>query len=325
MPSYTRYVARRALRVFATLFLVVTFNFWLFHLLPGNYAQLAGRAGALDPKAVHSLKASYGLDKSNWQQYTIYLKKIVTFNWGTSFSSHDPVWTLVWQAFLNTLILVVPALVLMLIVGVLLGVVAGWRRGSKMDTTIVTTSLGLWSLPTFWFGMMLVLTFSVWLGGLPVAGKETYGAYYPSIFDKFYDVSTHLLLPMLTIAVVSVGQFVLIMRNSLADVRDSDYMVTARAKGIRPRRMLWNHAVPNAMLPTYTLAALNLGILISTTIQVETVFSWPGLGLLIYNAVNNRDYPVLEASFLLIAVVVVITNFLADLTYGLLDPRIEDT
>lgn len=324
MPSFARYVARRALRVVVTLFVVVTFNFWLFHLLPGNYAQLAGRAGALSPRAVQALKASYGLDKSTRQQYVIYLKHVATFNWGTSFTSHDPVSTLVWGAFLNTLILVTPALVLMLVVGILLGVVAGWRRGSKLDTTIVTTSLGLWSLPTFWFGMMLVLTFSVWFGGLPVAGMETYGAYYPTIFDKGYDIGLHLLLPTLTIALVSVGQFVLIMRNSVADVGDSEYMVTARAKGIRPRRMLWRHAVPNAMLPTYTLAALNLGILISTTIQVETVFSWPGLGLLIYNAVNTRDYPVLEASFLLIAVVVVLTNFVVDLTYALLDPRIEE-
>jgi peptide/nickel transport system permease protein len=325
MSGYPRYVVRRILRVIVTLFVVVTFNFWLFHLLPGNYAQLAGRSGALDPSAVAALKRSYGIDKSKWEQYTIYLKKLVTFDWGTSYSSHEPVGTLVWQAFLDSLILVVPALILMLLAGVFFGVVAGWRRGTKTDTTIVMTSLGLWSLPTFWFGMMLVLTFSVWIGGLPVAGMDTYGAYYPSIFDHAYDVTTHLLLPTLTIALVSVGQFVLIMRNSLADVQDADYMVTARAKGIRPRRLLWSHAVPNAMLPTYTLAALNLGILISTTIQVETVFSWPGLGLLIYNAVNNRDYPVLEVAFLVIAVVVIMCNLIADLTYGLIDPRIEET
>ena len=322
--SRARYIGRQAARSAVTLFVVVTFNFWLFRILPGSYTQLITRAGSLDPAATKALKRSFGLDHSLIDQYFIYLKHLVTFNWGVSFVSREPVASIVGDALLNTLILITPAFFLMVFLGIGLGVIAGSKRDSHTDTSIVTASLALWSLPTFWFGLMLILLFSGTIGVLPVAGLQTYGATYATPFDKMYDVGLHLLLPTITLALGSIAQFVLIMRNSLGEVLDEDYMTTARAKGLGRRRIIWGHGVPNAFLPTFTLTALNLGILLSTTIQVETVFSWPGIGLLIYTSVTERDYPVLEASFLVIGVVVIFANFVADIVYSRLDPRITD-
>jgi peptide/nickel transport system permease protein len=257
-------------------------------------------------------------------QYLLYLKNLVTLNWGYSFTSRLPVTQLVGTALVNTLILVTAAYVLIVIFGILFGVIAGNKRGTRVDTAIVTTSLGLWSLPTFWFGLLLLLVFSVWSGGLPVAGMETFGATYATPFDKVYDIFLHLILPTVTIALGSIAQFVLVMRSSLVEISGEQFIVTARAKGLIPRRILWRHAVPNAFLPTFTLTALYLGILLSGTVQVEAVFSWPGIGYLLYNSVSTRDYPVLEFAFLVLAWFVVIANLLADLTYGRLDPRVRN-
>jgi peptide/nickel transport system permease protein len=225
------------------------------------------------------------------------------------------------EALVNTIVLITVAYFLTVLAGVVLGVFAGRRAGTLADSAIVTSSLALWSMPTFWLGLVLVFVFSVWLGGLPVAGMVTYDAGYSGL-DHVLDVGWHLILPTVTLVVGSIAQYALIMRNSLVGVLDEDYVTTARAKGLRPRRVLWNHAVPNALLPTFTLSWLNIGIFLSTTLQVEVVFSWPGLGLLIFQSVNQRDYPVLEVAFLAIAAVVIVANLLNDLLYPLLDPRI---
>ena len=317
-----RRFSNRISQTVLTLFIVVTFNFWLFRLLPGNFTQLLSRAGALDPAAVASLKQSFGLDKSPVEQYVLYIKNLVTFNWGTSYVSHQPVFQMVFQALVNTIVLITVAYILTVIIGVALGVFAGRRAGRLADSVTVTTSLALWSVPTFWLGLVLVFIFSVWFVGLPVSGMTTYAATYSTPFDQVVDIGLHLILPTITLVISSIAQYTLIMRNSLVTVLDEDYVTTARAKGLSSRRVLWRHAVPNALLPTFTLTWLNIGIFLSTTLQVEVVFSWPGLGSLIFQSVNQRDYPVLEVSFLTIAVVVIAANLLNDLLYPLLDPRI---
>jgi peptide/nickel transport system permease protein len=306
-----------------TFFVVVTFNFWLFRVLPGNFTLLMARAGTLDPAAAENLKRSFGLDKSPLEQYALYLKNLVTLNWGTSYITGEPVLPQVLQAVMNTILLITVAYVLTILVGVLLGVMAGSHAGRGADSWIVTLSLALWSMPTFWLGLLLILLFSVWIGGLPLAGMETYGVTYTNGFDHSADVGMHLILPTLTLVVGSIAQYTLIMRNSLISVVDEDYVTTAKAKGLSASRVLWVHVVPNSLLPTFTLTWLNIGILLSATIQVETVFSWPGLGSLIYQSVNQRDYPVLELAFLTIAVVVIVANLLNDLLYPLMDPRIR--
>lgn len=319
------YPVRRTAQAAATLFAVATFNFWLFRLLPGDPARMIARESRLSPEAYEQLRESFGLNEPAWEQYLIYLTKIYRFDTGISFKARMPVTDLLRPALYNTLILTGAALVLIFVFGLAFGVAAGWRRGTRTDSSLTLTALTLWSLPTFWVGLMLVLLFSITLGWLPVAGIRSVAAVYRTPFAEVQDVLAHLILPASTIAVVSIGSIALIMRNSLSEVADEDYMLAARARGLRPRTILWRYGVRNAFLPTFTLMALTLGLLMAGTIQTEVVFSWPGLGLLMYDAVQTRDLPLLEASFFVIAVIVVLATTAADLLYSRLDPRIRSS
>ena len=319
------YPVRRTAQAAATLFAVATFNFWLFRLLPGDPARMIARESRLSPEAYEQLRESFGLNEPAWEQYLIYLTKIYRFDTGISFKARMPVTDLLRPALYNTLILTGAALVLIFVFGLAFGVAAGWRRGTRTDASLTLTALTLWSLPTFWVGLMLVLLFSITLGWLPVAGIRSVAAVYRTPFAEVQDVLAHLILPAFTIAVVSIGSIALIMRNSLSEVADEDYMLAARARGLRPRTILWRYGVRNAFLPTFTLMALTLGLLMAGTIQTEVVFSWPGLGLLMYDAVQTRDLPLLEASFFVIAVIVVLATTAADLLYSRLDPRIRSS
>jgi peptide/nickel transport system permease protein len=205
------------------------------------------------------------------------------------------------------------------------GVFAASRHGSRTDGGLVVSSLVFWSLPTFWVGMLLIFLFAVTLGWLPIAGMYTADALYPTVFTRFADLARHLVLPTIAMVLVDVAQFVLITRSSLLATLSEDFMTTARAKGLHPRRVLWRHGVRNALLPVVTATTLYASATVGGTIQVETVFSWPGMGQLIYLSVVRRDYPVMEACFLIFAVVVVLANFASDVTYRLLDPRVRLT
>jgi peptide/nickel transport system permease protein len=319
------YPARRVGQAVITLFGVATFNFWLFRMLPGNPLRVIAREGRLSMEAVESLKIQFGLDGSIWSQYLRYLTKIFRFDTGISFRTRSPVSDSIVPALNNTLILVGFSIILIFAIGLAIGITAGWRRGTRTDSVLTLTALTLWSLPTFWVGMILVLVFSIQFGVLPVAGIRSVAGIYSGPFDEAADILRHLILPGVTIALVSVGQIALVMRNSLAEVMDEDYMLAARSRGLRPRVVLWRHGVRNAFLPTFTLMALTLGMLMVGTIQTEVVFSWPGLGLLMFKAVGDRDFPILEASFFVIAVVVVLGTLVADLFYSRLDPRIRST
>ncbi len=276
-------------------------------------------------EAVESLKIQFGLDGSIWSQYLRYLTKIFRFDTGISFRTRSPVADSIVPALNNTLILVGFSIILIFAIGLAIGITAGWRRGTRTDSVLTLTALTLWSLPTFWVGMILVLVFSIQFGVLPVAGIRSVAGIYSGPFDEAADILRHLILPGVTIALVSVGQIALVMRNSLAEVMDEDYMLAARSRGLRPRVVLWRHGVRNAFLPSFTLMALTLGMLMVGTIQTEAVFSWPGLGLLMFKAVGDRDFPILEASFFVIAVIVVLGTLVADLFYSRLDPRIRST
>ena len=319
------YPVRRTAQAAVTLFAVATFNFWLFRLLPGDPARMIARESRLSPEAYEQLRVSFGLDEPVWQQYLIYLTKIYRFDTGISFKARMPVVDLLRPALYNTLILTGAALVLIFVFGLAFGIAAGWKRGTRTDSSLTLTALTLWSLPTFWVGLMLVLLFSITLGWLPVAGIRSVAAVYRTPFAEVQDVVAHLILPASTIALVSAGSIALIMRNSLAEAAGEDYVLAARARGLRPRTILWRYGVRNAFLPTFTLMALTLGLLMAGTIQTEVVFSWPGLGLLMYDAVQTRDLPLLEASFFVIAVIVVLATLAADLFYSRLDPRIRSS
>jgi peptide/nickel transport system permease protein len=319
-----RYLATKLAQVLLTLLAVATFNFLLFHVLPGDPIRLQARAGNLQPADIERLKELYGLDQPLFIQYLVYLRDLATGNLGMSFTYHQPVSDILATRIASTIQLLTLATVLVLIIGVAAGVLAAARRGSKTDASTVVTSLFFWSLPTFWTGLVLIFVFGVWLRWLPISGASTPGAHFKSPWDEFADAFRHLILPTITLILVDIGQFVLITRSSLIDVMTEDFILTARAKGLSPRRVLWGHAVRNAMLPVVTASALYVALVIGGAIQVETVFSWPGMGSLIYDAVLRRDYPLIEASFLIFAVTVIFVNFISDLLYMWIDPRVRN-
>lgn len=324
MTGRVRYLATKIAQAAVTLAAVATFNFLLFHLLPGDPIRLQARAGRLSADDIARLKALYGLDLSLPEQFLVYLRNLVTGNLGTSFTLKRPVADILAERIVNTVELLLLATVLVVIIGIVAGVVAASRRGSRTDAVTVTTALLFWSLPTFWTGLVLIFLAGVWLHLLPISGMTTPGAHPANALAWLGDLLRHLVLPTITLILVDIGQFVLITRSSLIDVMTEDFILTARAKGLSARTVLWRHGVRNAMLPVVTASALYVALVIGGAIQVETVFSWPGMGSLIYDAVLRRDYPLIEASFLLFAVTVILVNFLSDLLYMAIDPRVRN-
>lgn len=320
-----RYLGQKLTYLVLTLAAVLATNFVLFHLMPGDPVTHIARGQHLDAAAVARLRAFYGLDRPMLEQFGTYVSHLAKGDLGYSYTYQTAVGPIVVKALGNTLILVTVSTLLVIGVGILVGVFAASRRGSRTDGGVVIGSLVFWSLPTFWVGMLLIFLFAVTLGWLPIAGMYTADAIYPTVFTRFADLARHLVLPTVAMVLVDVAQFVLITRSSLLATLSEDFMTTARAKGLTPRRVLWRHGVRNAMLPVVTATTLYASATVGGTIQVETVFSWPGMGQLIYLSVVRRDYPVMEACFLIFAVVVVLANFASDITYRLLDPRVRLT
>ncbi|MGY4708640.1 ABC transporter permease [Mycolicibacterium sp. CBM1] len=320
-----RYLSRKLTYLVLTLVAVVATNFVLFHLMPGDPVTHIARGQHLDAEAIARLRTYYGLDESMLSQFGTYLQNLIKGDLGFSYTYSAPVGPIVVKALGNTLILVTVSTLLVILLGVLLGVFAASRRGSRTDGGLVIGSLVFWSLPTFWVGMLLIFAFAVSLHWFPIAGMYTADALYPTVFTKIADLARHLVLPTVAMVLVDIAQFVLITRSSLLATLSEDYMTTARAKGLTPRRVLWRHGVRNALLPVVTATTLYASATVGGTIQVETVFSWPGMGQLIYLSVIRRDYPVMEACFLIFAAVVVLANFASDVVYRLLDPRVRLT
>jgi peptide/nickel transport system permease protein len=328
------YLASKIGWALLTIFVVITFNFVLFRVLPGDPAKAGVRDSRLNPAAQAALAKRFGLDKPVFlnlsggdpfdSQYFDYLGALAQGDLGQSYDRRDqPVRDLLGTALVNTIILILPAQLLAIVVGILLGLLAAWRRGSSFDVAALTFSLFTWSLPTFFLGIILLFAGAQWFG-LPIAGSSTIGATYTSFWDQWLDIGKHLLMPTLTFTLVLLGEYMLIMRSSVIDVFSEDYILTAKAKGLSTFRIIRDHALRNAMLPMVTLIALNLGFTVSGAIQVETVFSWPGIGALTVQAIGKRDYPVLQGAFLVLALAVVLANLVAELIYGWLDPRVTE-
>jgi peptide/nickel transport system permease protein len=326
---------RRVAWAVVTIFVVITFNFFLFRVLPGDPAKAGVHDPRMSPETEAALRERFGLDKPvflNFEegeslfdsQYFIYLGQLAQGDLGVSYQYRStPVSELLTVALGNTLWLVLPAQVIGVVMGIGLGLAAAWRRKSGIDYGAVAVALLLWSLPTFFLGLILLL-FGAGALGLPTGGRATVGAVFDTAWEAFADLISHLILPTLTLALVIFGEYVVIMRSSVLDVFSEDYILTAKAKGLTTWRIIREHALRNAMLPLVTLIALDFGFVVAGAIQTEVVFSWPGLGLLTVTAVGQKDYPVLQGTFLLIAVVVVAANLLADLAYGFLDPRVSE-
>jgi peptide/nickel transport system permease protein len=328
------YLAAKIGWALLTLALVITFNFVLFRVLPGDPARAIAHDPRISPETVAALTARFGLDKPLFlnlsggnpfdSQFIAYLGRLAVGDLGVSYAFRDrPVADLLGVGLVNTLWLILPANVLAILVGVLAGLVAAWRRGTSIDAAALTIGLILWAVPTFFMGIILLFLGAAWFD-LPTAGKQTIGAEYANFWEAAGDLLRHLLMPTLTFTLVLLGEYLLIMRSSVVEVFSEDYILTAKAKGLSTFRIIRDHALRNAMLPMVTLIAINLGFIVSGAIQIEAVFSWPGLGQLTVLAVGKRDYPVLQGAFLLLAVAVVLANLAAELLYGWLDPRVRE-
>jgi len=307
-----------------TIFAVLVFNYFLFRVLPGDPLAVLARNPKASPEMLEATRRLFGLDQPWYVQFFQYFKNMLTGDLGTSYYFRQPVASVIGSRIMPTVIMVGLAEVVAIILGIAMGVVAAWKRGTKLDLGTLGFSLITYSMPTFWLGMVLVVIFSINLHLFPTSGILTPGMTYPTIAAMLADYIRHLIMPMFTLSIVLFGEYALTMRNTLIDVLSEDYITTAKAKGFSNGYVLRKHAMPNAMLPMVTIIAMNLGLVVAGTIQVETVFSWPGLGSLMYEALKARDYPLLQGVFLLVTVSVVIANLIADITYSYIDPRVKD-
>ncbi|MFN8445273.1 MAG: ABC transporter permease [Caldilineaceae bacterium] len=306
-----------------TIVFVVTLNFFLFRILPGDPARMV-KDPRLTKEAIEALQHRFGLDQPLSTQFILYVRNLLQGDLGVSFHQQRPVATILAENLWNTLLLIGLGTLLSIVFGILLGVLAAWRSRTSIDYGILFSSLVAWAMPTFWFGMILLFLGTSYLG-LPIAGKLTAGASYSSLWERWLDIGKHLLLPTITYTVVYAGQYTLFMRSAVLEIFSEDFILTAKAKGLSSFQILRDHALRNAMLPTVTIVALNLGFTVAGAIEIETVFSWPGLGGAIVSAVERQDYPVLQGAFLLLAFSVIFANLGADLLYVYLDPRVRVT
>jgi peptide/nickel transport system permease protein len=323
MAPGTRYALRSIASGLGTLLFVVVFNFFLFRMLPGDPIGLYTRGRNVPPEQIAALRAE--LNRPIGEQFLTYIANpfSTTIN---SARYNQPVWTLIGDRVGATLLLVGTAIVLASVIGTWIGIRAAWKRGERFDKVSTGATLTLYAMPEFWLGMILLITFGVGVafipGIFPIGGIISPGV-DPSSIEGILNVAWHMVLPVTTLMVVYLAEYALVMRASLIDEMGQDYLTVARAKGLMDKVVRRRHAVPNAILPTITLIFLNLGFVISGAITVETVFSWPGLGLLSYDALRGPDIALLQAIFLLFSIGVILANIVADLLYALLDPRVR--
>jgi ABC-type dipeptide/oligopeptide/nickel transport system permease component len=316
------YFLKRTLFALVTVFVAITLNFVIFRATPGD-AVTGLRCQFCTEEFKEQLRAELGLDKSKWEQYVIYLKSLAQGDMGRSFVTREPVVDELVDPLLNTLPMIALGTAFAIVFGIIAGVVATWRRGTFLDWGNLSFSLLFYSLPTQWLGLMLLIVFA---GTLPASGISDPFLEFtdPSWWETFVDRLEHMILPAATIGIVLFGEYALIVRSSLLEALSEDYVLTARAKGLRNLAIVWKHAFRASLLPVATLIALSLGYLVAGAILVEAVFSYPGIGLVTYDAVTERDYPVLQGAFLVLTLSVVFANYVADLLYFKLDPRIAE-
>jgi len=341
------FVAKRALFSIFLVFFVLTLNFIIFQLMPGNPMEVfAGANKIKNPQMREEIIKRFGLDKSPAERYVLYIGNMLTFQFGASFRTSDYISLEIGDRLFNTLLLMGTSEILAIIIGIALGVIAAHRRGGIFDNVSVLASLTTYSLPSFWIGMMLLLLFYFNLGWFPNAGTyprdwaiiyQSTGGFPPKIIlgmlfgtvialPSITEISgrmLHLFLPTLTLTLFSYGGYLLLTRATMLETLSEDYIVTARAKGLKERTVLFKHALKNASLPLITSAAMTFGFILSGAIITEQVFTYPGLGQWTWAAISYSDYPVLQAIFYIIALCVIVANFVADVLYGIVDPRIK--
>ena len=322
-----RYIAGKVLGALLTLAFVLFFNFILFRVMPGDpIALLLRGTSAISQETIRELEHELGLDQPLPQQFVTYVGTTLRGEFGLSLATGRPVTEMIADRIWPTVLLVGAATAASAAIGLVIGIYGGWRRGSAFDVGSLGFSLVAYAMPEFWFGILILMAFAGGVGFFPsifpTGGFQSAGVELTG-FARVADVLNHMFLPFVTLTVAYLGEYALIMRSSILDVMREDYVTTARAKGLREKHVLWRHTVPNALLPTMTLTFLSLGFVFSGAITIEYVFSYPGLGLLTVEAIDGKDFPVLQALFLLFSATVIFFNLLADLLYARLDPRVR--
>jgi ABC-type dipeptide/oligopeptide/nickel transport system permease component len=322
------YVIKRAFFALITIFVAITLNFFLFRVLPGSAVTDLSRVPHAGAKLKHALIVEFGLDKPKWEQYLLYLRQLAHGNMGISYVNQQPVWGQLLTDLRNTIPMVTIGTVLAIVVGILTGVLAAWRRGSIADRISTNAAVFAYAFPTQWLGLILLIISEKYLAGkLPAGGMTwpTANMFGPEpFFQHLGDIAEHMVLPVLTLVLTAYGSYTLVVRTSVLETLGEDYILTARAKGLPMRRIVWRHAVRNALLPTITMVAMDFGYIVGGALLIEYIFSWPGIGLAMENAILDRDYPMLQGGFLVLTVAVIALNFLSDLAYFRLDPRITE-
>ena len=320
------YLARRFGSALFTIVLIILVNFVLFRAMPGSPERVILRGTPnVTPAQLEAARERWGLNDPVFpDQFVAFLGATVGGDLGYSFVARgQTVSQVLAQRIWPTVILFGLGELVAIVLGLALGAYSGWRRGGPVDVVGNGISLVLYSTPYFLLGMALLLVFATGLRWFPTYGMLTAGANYPDIWARLGDFVAHLTLPLATVGLGLVGQYAIVMRSSIVETLSEDYVTTARGMGLSEGRILRHHALPNALLPTVSLIAINLGYVIAGAVTVEVVYNWPGLGTLTVEALSARDYPVLQGVFLLLSITVVLANLGADLVYGLLDPRVR--
>jgi peptide/nickel transport system permease protein len=317
-----RFVTLKVLGALATLAFVIVFNFFLFRVVDSDPVANLFRGRNLTQEQRQELRQQFGLDGSKLEQFGAYVRQTLQLNLGRSYLSNEPVAQEIWSRAWPTIALVGISTLLSTIFGVLIGIAAAWKRGSPTDYASTGFTMATYAMPDFWLGMLLLVTMAVSLGLFPVGGITDPGSDASGI-GLLLEQAHHMFLPALTLTVAYLGEYALVMRSSLLDTMREDYLTLARAKGLRDVVVRNRHAVPNAILPVVTLIAINFGFVLSGAIAVETIYSWPGLGRLTYDALNGPDLPLLQGLFLVFSAAVIFFNLVADLLYAYLDPRVR--
>lgn len=318
-----RYLVSRAFHVVVTLFVMMTLTFFLFRLLPGDPTATV-ISPALDPAAQEAMRIRFGLDRPLLEQYFVYVANLARLDFGYSFRTSGPVWDLIEGRLVNTLVLILPSMIAAYAIGAFLGALIAWYRGGKAEASVVFAATALQSAPLFWLGMLAILFFSIKLDLFPTGHIVSPGSFPEATWRMYFSVDFlhHLALPFLVNTLYQLCFPLLLMRSTMLSTIGEDFVELARMKGLTERRVLYGHAMRNSMLPLATTLPMILGWAVAGSVVIETVFTWPGLGLLMVEGVTQSDYPLVQAAFLLIAALTVLGTFVADLLYGLLDPRI---
>ena len=316
-----RYVLGKIAGSCATLGFVLCVNFFLFRVVTDDPIGKLFRGRNLTADQLDAKRRQFSLDGSKFEQFVSYISQTLRGNLGDSITSSRPVTTEIREAIWPTIMLVGTSTILSMLIGIVFGIYAGWRRRGPFDVGSTTFSMFTYSVPDFWLGMLLLAFFSVKLGWFPTGGFEDAGSTKTGL-SALLDQAHHMAMPALTLTLAYIGEYAIVMRSSLLDVVNEDYLQLGRAKGLRDADVRRRHAVPNALLPVVSLSALNFGYILSGAIAVEAIFSWPGLGQATIEAIRGPDFPMLQGLFLLLSLSMILANLAVDLLYGFIDPRV---